>query len=63
MNFGSVGLLELFPFIIISALPVLLLLWFIKTLTAVAVSLRQIADRLATLERTLRDTASTQRFS
>jgi uncharacterized protein YoxC len=38
-------------------LPIVLLVWFIRTLTAIARSLREIADRLSDLERAVRDTS------
>jgi len=33
------------------------LVWFVRTLTAMSVSLREIADRLSDLERTVRETS------
>jgi hypothetical protein len=32
-----------------------LIIWFVRTLSAMAVALREIADRLGTLERAVRD--------
>jgi hypothetical protein len=41
--------------LLLLGLPLVLLVWFIRTLTAIASSLRDIADRLSALERAVRD--------
>jgi hypothetical protein len=51
MNFG----IEVIPFLLVWLLPFALAVWFIRTLTSMAASLREIAERLATLERAVRD--------
>jgi len=55
MNFGNFGFLELVVLLFVWGLPLALLVWFIRTLSAMAGSLRDIADRLVTLERAVRD--------
>ncbi len=55
MNFGNVGFSQVIPFLLVWLLPLALAVWFIRTLTSMAVSLRDIAERLATLERAIRD--------
>ena len=56
MNFGNIGGMEmLFVLVLAWGIPLALLVWFVRTLSAMAASLRDIADRLATLERSLRD--------
>jgi hypothetical protein len=57
MNFGNIGVAELGFILLAWGLPLMLLVWFVRTLTAIAASLRDIADRLATLERAVRDTS------
>jgi hypothetical protein len=55
MNFGSVGVTELVFVLLAWALPLALMVWFIRTLSSMARSLRDIADRLVSLENTVRD--------
>jgi len=55
MNFGNVGFFQIIPFLLIWLLPLFLAVWFIRTVTSMAASLREIAERLATLERAIRD--------
>jgi hypothetical protein len=55
MNFGNVGSLEVVFVLMVWALPLALLVWFIRTLAAMAASLRDIADRLGSLGRAIRD--------
>jgi hypothetical protein len=55
MNFGNIGVMEMLFVLLIWAIPLTLLVWFVRTLTAMATSLREVADRLASLERTIRD--------
>lgn len=54
MNFGP-GPFELVFFVLPWALPFILLVWFIRTVAAIAASLRDIAERLTTIERAIRD--------
>ena len=55
MNFGNIGVMEMLFVLLIWAIPLTFLVWFVRTLTAMATSLREVADRLASLERTIRD--------
>ena len=55
MNFGSFGAFEMVFVLLIWGIPLTFLVWFVRTLSAMASSLRDIADRLATLERAVRD--------
>jgi hypothetical protein len=56
MNFGGIGSLEvLLLFVLAWGIPLALLVWFVRTLSGMAASLRGIAERLASLERTVRD--------
>ena len=55
MNFGNINPGGLLFALLLWALPIVLAVWFIRTLTAMAVSLRDIASRLASLERAVRD--------
>ena len=56
MNFGNIGGMEmLFVLVLAWGIPLALLVWFVRTLSAMAASLRHIADRLGSLERTMRD--------
>ena len=56
MNFGNIGGIEmLFVLVFAWGIPLALLVWFVRTLSAMAASLRDIADRLVSLERTMRD--------
>jgi len=56
MNFGggsSLGLLLLF--VLGWGIPLTFFVWFVRTLSGMAASLQAIADRLAALERAIRD--------
>lgn len=55
MNFGALGFSELIFVLLMWALPLVLLVWFIRTLGSMAASLRDIADRLLAVERAVRD--------
>jgi hypothetical protein len=55
MNFGNIGFMEMLFVLLIWAMPLALLVWFVRTLAAMARSLREVADRLASLERTIRE--------
>jgi hypothetical protein len=46
MNVGNLGFLELITFLLVLGLPVALLVWFVRALAGMAVSLREIAERL-----------------
>ena len=52
-NLGENALI-LLMYVVTWALPVLLAVWFIRTLTSIAQAQRDIADRLARIETTLR---------
>lgn len=56
MNYGTFGLASLFFALLVYGLPILLAVWFVKTVTSMSTSLREIAERLASLERAVRDT-------
>ncbi len=55
MNFGNIGVSELVFILLAWALPFALMVWFIRTLSSMARSLRDIADQLVGLERAVRD--------
>jgi hypothetical protein len=59
MNFGG-GLGDLgFVFVLLVwALPLVLAIWFIRTVASIAASLQAIANRLESLERAVRDNSS-----
>ena len=57
MNFGNIGVFGMLFVLLAWGIPLTFLVWFVRTLGAMAVSLRDIADRLATLERAVRDNA------
>jgi hypothetical protein len=55
MNFGTSGFLELVFFLLVWGIPLVVIVWFVRTLTAMAASLQDIANRLGSLERAVRD--------
>ena len=55
MNFGNSGLLEVMFAVLVSLIPVVLLGWFVRTLSSISASLREIAERLGSVERAIRD--------
>ena len=55
MNFGGAGFGELGVFLLVWAVPIGLMIWFVRTLSVMAGALREIANRLGTLERTVRE--------
>jgi cytochrome c-type biogenesis protein CcmH/NrfF len=55
MDVSLVGLWGSLFTLLLWGLPIVLLVWFIRTLTAIARSLHEIADRLSDLERAVRD--------
>ena len=55
--FGMVGPFEMIIGLLLYCLPIVALVWFLKTVASMAASLREISARLQTLERTIRDTA------
>lgn len=55
MNFGAFGPLEFVFLVLLWALPFVLLVWFIRTVASIAASLRDIAERLGSVERAIRD--------
>ncbi len=57
MNFGNFGVLGVLFALLLWCLPLVLLVWFLKTLGDIARSLREIAARLEALERAVRDAA------
>jgi len=57
MNFGGAGFGELGVFLLLWGLPIGLMIWFVRTLSAMAGALREIADRLGTLERAIRESS------
>ena len=57
MDVSLVGMWGIFFKLLLLGLPFVLLVWFIRMLTAIASSLRDIADRLSALERAVRDTS------
>ena len=55
MNFGTgFGLMWLFP-LLVWALPIILAVWFIRTVASIAASLHAIVTRLDSLEQAVRD--------
>lgn len=58
MNFGNFGLFELGFVLVVWGIPLTCLVWFVRTLSAMAASLRDVSNRLATLEREFRDDAT-----
>ena len=50
MNFGNIGPIELLFVLLVWGVPLLLLVWFVRTLAAMAASLRDIADRMGSVE-------------
>ena len=54
MDVSLVGLWGPLFNLLLWGLPLVLLVWFIRTLTAIARTLRDIADRLSDLERAVR---------
>jgi hypothetical protein len=57
MNFGNFGAFEMVLVLIAWGIPLTFLVRFVRTLSAMALSLRDIAERLATLERAVRDSS------
>jgi len=55
MDVSLVGLSGLLFKLLLWGVPVALLVWFIRTLTAVSSSLREIADWFSALEQAVRD--------
>ena len=59
MNFGGgFGDLGFVFVLLVWALPLVLAIWFIRTVASIAASLRAIANRLESLERAVRDNSS-----
>jgi hypothetical protein len=52
------GTMALILFLLAWGVPLTLLVWFVRTLTTMAVLLRDIADRLVALERAVRDAST-----
>lgn len=57
MNFVGPGLGELGFLLLAWAVPIGLIIWFVRTVSAMAAALREIAARLGTLERAVRESA------
>ena len=57
MNFGNVGFIEVLFVLIVWALPVALVVWFIVAISRISRSVRDISIRLASLEIALREGA------
>lgn len=57
MNFGGTGFGELGVVLLVWAVPIGLMIWFVLTLSSMAAALREIAARLGTLERAVRDSS------
>ena len=55
MNFGNLGFIELIFLLLVWGVPIALVVWFVRTLTAMSLAVREIADRLASVERAIRD--------
>ena len=62
MNFGNIGPIELLFVLLVWGVPLLLVVWFVRTLKAMSASLRDIGDRMGRLERAVQQ-ASTKRDS
>ena len=54
MSFGNLDLAELVMTLLVYALPFVLLVWLVRTLTSIAVAQREIAARLASIDEHLR---------
>ena len=61
MNFGNIGFAEMLFVLLVWAIPLILVVWFVRTLMNIASSLRDIADRMGSLERTVRDSLHDRR--
>ena len=61
MNFGNIGGFEFVFALLLFFLPLVVVAWFVRTLSAMAASLREISESLASLERSVRDVASQRR--
>ena len=59
--FGASSVFEPVFTILVMALPFVLAVWFIRTLSTIADSLGQIVERLAALERAVRDEGAGRR--
>jgi hypothetical protein len=59
--FGSSSVFEPVFTILVMTLPFVLAVWFIRTLSTIADSLGQIVERLAALERAVRDEGASRR--
>ncbi|MFL5614878.1 MAG: hypothetical protein ACJ796_14540 [Gemmatimonadaceae bacterium] len=57
MNFGGAGFGDLGLVLLGWAVPIGLMIWFVRTVSAMAGALREIADRLGTLERAVRESS------
>ena len=57
MNFVGPGFGALGFVLLAWAVPIGLMIWFVRTVSAMAASLREIADRLGTLERAVRESS------
>jgi hypothetical protein len=55
MNIGGFGGMEWLFVLLVWALPFVLAIWFIRTLSSIAASVRDIAVRIESLERAVRD--------
>lgn len=60
MNFGNLGILAPVVALLLWCLPLILAVWFIKTLAGMASSLRDIVTRLQALERAVRDATASR---
>jgi hypothetical protein len=57
MDISLLGLWGSLFSLLLWGIPVVLMVWFVRTLTAIASSLRDIAEHLARIERTVRETS------
>jgi hypothetical protein len=57
MNFGGAAFGEMGFILLAWAIPIGLMIWFVRTLSAMSGALREIADRLGTLERAVRESS------
>lgn len=57
MNFGGGEFGDMGFILLAWAIPIGLMIWFVRTLSAMAGALREIADRLGTLERAVRESS------
>lgn len=63
MTVGNMNVVELVFYVLVMALPFVLLVWFVRTLSAMSQALAAIVTRLAALEQAVRSDSARRNWS